>query len=125
MRHRHVVHADVRGYNLRDATVHTAEPLCCSSLRCGILLFWYLQLQQQLWATEAERSRQAAADTLAKISLCRRVLRHFAAVAAETGQWRRLKQTAQQRGRSRVLRWVIPCAAMRLDVCWSLQQVDC
>jgi hypothetical protein len=63
-----------------------------------------VQLQQQLWTTEAERRRQAAAGTLAKISLCRRVLRHYAAAAAAVGEWRRLKQASQQRGRVAVQR---------------------
>jgi hypothetical protein len=62
------------------------------------------QLQAQLWAAEAEHTRQAAADTLARISLCRRVLRQFAAAAAALGPWRRLKQQAAQRGRASALR---------------------
>jgi hypothetical protein len=62
------------------------------------------QMQQQILATEAERSRQAAAETLAKISLCRRVLHHFADAAAVVGEWRKLKQTARQRGQLLVMR---------------------
>lgn len=81
-----------------------AGPLIKVPLLLACVCVADMQLQQQLWASEAERSRQAAADTLAKISLCRRVLRHFAAAAAHVAEWRRLKKLAQQRGQQLVQR---------------------
>lgn len=62
------------------------------------------QIHVQLAVQEAEKSRQAAAEQLSRLSLSRRMLAHFREAAQASVAWRALKAQAVRHGRQALLR---------------------